>query len=262
MFSNTYSNVTEELGRLHLGSPTSQQYSPGGGKKVAPLVPPKPKKSSGQPASQLSLHDDDGSGQAMYGNVGLVHSSSGDAHVSGLSHGGVEDYYAVNAPAPGTVGVASARINHAYTGGGSRDIQASSAGSEFSGIVIPGTVYTSSTGQVPTGGMGGNPNYIPPPPQPAHSYTPTSRVAVPMSAQPLYSNTASQPIYNNSPRPQQHSYTEESPPPPLPTQPPPTQAQATPTYANLSTNGAAYPPPHTLYANVDPTSGKFSSPSF
>lgn len=187
--------------------------------------------------------------------MGLVHSSSGDAHVSGLSHGGVEDYYAVNAPAPGTVGVASARINHAYTGGGSRDIQASSAGSEFSGIVIPGTVYTSSTGQVPTGGMGGNPNYIPPPPQPAHSYTPTSRVAVPMSAQPLYSNTASQPIYNNSPRPQQHSYTEESPPPPLPTQPPPTQAQATPTYANLSTNGAAYPPPHTLYANVDPTSG-------
>nr|XP_045613280.1 thyroid receptor-interacting protein 6-like isoform X2 [Procambarus clarkii] len=248
MFSNTYSNVTEELGRLHLGNTSTQQYSPGGGKKVAPLVPPKPKKNHGQLVSQIPLHEDESSGQAMYGNVGVVHS---------VCHGGVEDYYAVNAPAPGTVGVASARINHAYTSGGGRDIPASLPGQEFSGIVIPGAVYTSSTGQVPTGGMGGSINYIPPPPQPAHSYTPTSRVAVPMSAQPLYSNTASQPIYNNSPRPQQqHAYSEDqSPPPPLPSQPPPTQAQATPTYANMSTNGAAYPPTHTLYANVDPASG-------
>ncbi|MPC20084.1 hypothetical protein E2C01_013015 [Portunus trituberculatus] len=46
--NNTYSSVTSDLGRLHLGSGSSpQQYSPGGGKKVAPVVPPKPKKSGG-----------------------------------------------------------------------------------------------------------------------------------------------------------------------------------------------------------------------
>ena len=46
--NNTYSSVTSDLGRLHLGSSGSpQQYSPGGGKKVAPLVPPKPKKGGG-----------------------------------------------------------------------------------------------------------------------------------------------------------------------------------------------------------------------
>lgn len=177
----------------------------------------------------------------MYGNVG--HSSTTPA--------GVEDYYAVNAPAPGTVGVASARINHAYTGGGGQT--PASAGQEFSGVVVPGAVYISSTGQVPVGGVSPNPNYIPPPPQPAHSYTPTSRVAVAMSAQPLYSNTASQPIYSNSPRPQ-HARRDQSPPPPLPSQPPP---PAAPTYANLSTNGAAYPPSHTLYANVNPSTGEY-----
>ncbi|MPC81051.1 hypothetical protein E2C01_075651 [Portunus trituberculatus] len=179
--------------------------------------------------------------QATYGTVGAAQPSTTPA--------GVEDYYAVNAPAPGTVGVASARINHAYTGGG---VEASSAGQDFSGIVVPGAVYISSTGQVPVGGLSPNPNYIPPPPQPAHSYTPTSRVAVPMSAQPLYSNTASQPIYSNTPRAQQ-ARRDQSPPPPLPSQPPP---PAAPTYANLSTNGAAYPPSHALYANVKPASGE------
>lgn len=231
--NNTYSSVTSDLGRLHLGSGSSpQQYSPGGGKKVAPIVPPKPKKSGG-----IGAHEGE---QATYGTVGAAQPSTTPA--------GVEDYYAVNAPAPGTVGVASARINHAYTGGG---VEASSAGQDFSGIVVPGAVYISSTGQVPVGGLSPNPNYIPPPPQPAHSYTPTSRVAVPMSAQPLYSNTASQPIYSNTPRAQQ-ARRDQSPPPPLPSQPPP---PAAPTYANLSTNGAAYPPSHALYANVKPASG-------
>lgn len=90
-----------------------------------------------------------------------------------MSHSGVQDYYAVNAPAPGTVGVASARINHAYTGGSNTGVVGSrenplAAGQDFSGVVIPGAVYTSSTGQVPAGGLGHNPNYTPPPPQPAH----------------------------------------------------------------------------------------------
>ncbi|KAG0730235.1 hypothetical protein GWK47_028681 [Chionoecetes opilio] len=180
--------------------------------------------------------------QATYGIVGVGHSTSTPA--------GVEDYYAVNAPAPGTVGVASALINHAYTGGGVVEPEPAEL-QDFSGVVVPGAVYTSSTGQVPVGGLSPNPNYIPPPPQPAHSYTPTVRVAVPMSAQPLYSNTASQPIYSNTPRPQQ-ARRDQSPPPPLPSLPPPT---AGPTYANLSTNGAAYPPSHALYANVKPAGG-------
>lgn len=252
---NQYSNVAEELSRLHLNNASPQRYSPGGGKKVGPEVPPKPKKSGGVPHSQMHILEDD-CGQALYGNIGVVQS------VSPAHHAGVEDYYAVNAPAPGTVGVASARINHAYTGGGGAEIP---AGREFSGIVIPGAVYTSSTAQANTTTGGGmnplNPDFTPPPPQPAHSYTPASRKAVQMSAQPLYSNTASQPIYNNSPRPQQtsqqrpgqYSRGDHSPPPPLPSQPPPNQAQSGgPTYANLSTNGSAH---YHLYANVDNSSG-------
>ncbi|KAK3874112.1 hypothetical protein Pcinc_020947, partial [Petrolisthes cinctipes] len=187
-----YSNVSDELGRLHISHSTPPHYSPtGGGRKVAPLVPPKPRK----PGGALLTQEAELGLTALYSNIGQGGS---------VTHSGVQDYYAVNSPAPGTVGVASARINHAYTGGSSSSSSSNSgnnpgvigsrdkpiaAGQDFSGVVIPGAVYTSSTGQVPAGGLGHNPNYTPPPPQPAHSYTPTSRMAVPMSAQPLYSNT-------------------------------------------------------------------------
>lgn len=200
--------------------------------------------------------------------MGAAH---GLSSVPSSTHAGVEDYYAVNAPAPGTVGVASARIMSSGGGAGGgvgalgRGLDAPlPAGGDFSGVIVPGAVYTSSAAMAPAGGLGGGGGlgmgtYTPPPPQPAHSYTPTSRVAVPMSAQPLYSNTASQPIYNNSPR-AHHAHAgggggsggvgSHSPPPPLPASQPPTSQHAR-AYANMSTNGAAYPPTHALYANLD-----------
>ena len=57
MYGNTYSNVTDEMSRLHLApSPQQmQQHSPGGGRKMAPVVPPKPKKSSSPYDPQVSL---------------------------------------------------------------------------------------------------------------------------------------------------------------------------------------------------------------
>ncbi|XP_063599902.1 thyroid receptor-interacting protein 6-like isoform X1 [Penaeus indicus] len=268
MFNNTYSNVTEELSRLHLSNATPQQYSPGIGKKIGPVVPPKPKKPPPQHGHASALHQE-GQEQAVYGNIGMgaVH---GLSSAPSSTHAGVEDYYAVNAPAPGTVGVASARIMSSGGGAGGgvgalgRGLDAPlPAGGDFSGVIVPGAVYTSSAAMAPAGGLGGGGGlgmgtYTPPPPQPAHSYTPTSRVAVPMSAQPLYSNTASQPIYNNSPR-AHHAHAggggsggvgSHSPPPPLPASQPPTSQHAR-AYANMSTNGAAYPPTHALYANLD-----------
>ncbi|KAK7085957.1 hypothetical protein SK128_005872 [Halocaridina rubra] len=72
MYNNNsqYSNVTEELSRLHLTHVTPQQYSPSGGKKIGPVVPPKPKKPGGQHHSQMQLR-----GLAISLEISLLSSS-------------------------------------------------------------------------------------------------------------------------------------------------------------------------------------------
>ena len=214
------------------------------------------------------------SGQAVYSNVPpQMASSPAPIPVSAsVSRGApVQGYYAVNAPAPGTVGVASARINRAYNSGGgepSGNEQHHRSMSPEMTLLVPGRTQvakTSDAHEVYANKSSYDPplTYIPPPPQPAHSYTPTSRLGVHMGApQPLYSNTASQPIYKNTPLPTSSGgiyppgtgVSDDETPPPLPNQPPPTYANSPQPPA---TNGATSP--FTLhYANVlEAHRGKF-----
>ncbi|XP_076034079.1 uncharacterized protein LOC143020948 [Oratosquilla oratoria] len=263
--NNQYSNLTDDFYHLNLGgSPVPQgqvqpqaSQSPGMGKKVAPLVPPKPKKASPVPGylpPPPPAGVEEYEAQAMYSNlpagaqvcaspVGVVASVPGAA----TTRPGVQGYYAVNAPAPGTVGVASARLNKAYTGG--KDNQPPSHTASSTPTNLQHTMYNSPTPLSYSTHTRTTPNYTPPPPQPSYSYTPTSRVSPQYNSQPLYSNTASQPIYNNSTCPQQASLSMAPTPVPAPA---PTPPAASPAYANVATNGAGdgYGS-RALYANLD-----------
>ena len=132
-----------------------------------------------------------------------------------------KDFYAVNAPAPGSVGVASARVSRAANNECDY-LTPGKTGRSDSRLYNPESTPPS--------------HYTPPPPQPARSYTPISKMAVHMgAAQPLYSNTASkqqqhhQPVYSNQ---QQTLYSNvgaaPAPPPPAPS------AHSQQLYANVA----------------------------
>ncbi|XP_018027959.1 lipoma-preferred partner homolog isoform X2 [Hyalella azteca] len=167
---NMFNKVVDEIGGMTLnsGDTGAPQQSPGGG-RVAPMPPPKPRKATENHSP-------------MYANL-----SSAPSGRSALN-----DYYAINAPTPGNIGKVSARVNIAAMGPAAHAPAMHSLNGAPAGIcdpLAPGKMGRSESRAY-------NPDatppshYTPPSPQPAHSYTPTSRAVVRMGApQPLYSNT-------------------------------------------------------------------------
>lgn len=104
----------------------------------------------------------------------------------------LQDYYAVNAPIPGHVGVASARVTRPPSDIPPAPLQylaSSSASADNCDPLEPGKMGLTDS-RVYNPDATPPSHYTAPPPQPARSYTPTSKAVMRMGApQPLYSNT-------------------------------------------------------------------------
>ena len=204
----------------------------------------------------------------------------------GTARAGVEDYYASNAPVPGSVGVASARITRPPP-----DTAAPSSSSYPSSYLASSSSSNENCDPLEPGKMGltdsrvYNPDatpsshYIAPPPQPARSYTPTSKAVMRMGApQPLYSNTnKAAPTQQHLQHHQRQMFHHQPPPQQQMSQPlysnqhqQQQQQQQQAVYSNVPRTGSANGAPmmqqqqqqQQFYANVAPRNGKHTDTKY